>query len=129
MVSLYRAAGQWLHLPGLALLPALFLSMSVHNSPGNVVRDIRILVASLLFFGSVTGGYWLGSHNGLPTSTVHEWMDLVNSHDELSTSAAALRVREELRVSWFWLLLPIIFTTAFVALGAWRRVAGMRRLK
>ena len=69
---------QWLYFPSLALIPTLFLSMSSYNLPRNVVRAPWMLVTAMLFLGSIMSGYWLGAHNGMPTSTLREWVGLVH---------------------------------------------------
>ena len=111
---------KWWPNSSLVVLPTLFLSVSVHNSPREVVRDIWILVAGLLFLGCVWCGFWIGAHNALPTSTLDEWRELVLAYSKIRHEMNAARVQEGLRVSWLWLLVPIILTTAFVIFGAWR---------
>ena len=75
----------------MALIPFAFLFLSRHNSLIKL-HDRRILIGGLLFAACIGCCYWLGDTNR-------------SSHSP----------------SRLWLLLPIIMTTAFIIVGAWRR--------
>ena len=51
---------------------------------------------------------------------LREWMEGRDGALDI-VKIAADKVRAEHHVSWLWLLLPIILTTAFIIVGAWRR--------
>ena len=89
----------------LALLPTLLLYLSPHD---RLVRrpEPWIWLAGLGFMCTSGFCYWLGIHSP-------------------EIAGVPLRYRAyvsyDAGVSWVWLLLPIILTTAFVIVGAWRR--------
>ena len=90
----------------MALIPLAFLSLSRHNSL-ITLRDHRILIGGLLFATCIECCYWVGERDA--------W-DVI----ERAKGNSIIRWRD-FRVSWLLLLLPIILTTAFVIVGAWRR--------
>ncbi len=99
-----------------ALVPTMFYSIAAQ---GYVLRlrDRGVLFAGGLFATSLGLSLWLGM------SDVKTAFDKTGPHSGFSGSfpLALAKARPEHAVSWLYLLLPIILTTAFVIFGAWRR--------
>jgi hypothetical protein len=96
-----------------SLLPSIFLSLSKHP---------RVLASSVMFSVSVVLSYWIAAHNRVPSFALDAWIRtvVVKDHGSLEQELQFAQILAEQHVSVFWLLLPIILTTAFVIFGAWR---------
>lgn len=81
----------------LAILPTAFVSLSAHNVPFRV-RSSTVLVCAFLFTTTIASGYWLGTYNAVLYA----------------------RDYQARQVPVLWLLTPIVLTTVFVIVGAWR---------
>ena len=110
-----------------AILPTIFLSFSTSNTPTEL-RSRRVLSALFAFAAcAVFSGGWLAYHDA------HVVL-FSSPRDRFDLSLISIRqmqqiLRAEHEVSWPWLLLPIIVTTAFVIWGAWRRAAQIAMLE
>ena len=114
---------------GFTLLPTVFVFLSASNSPAGL-RDPHVLVCAALFAGTIAFSYWIGKHNVMPGSTWNAYLEMVyEQHDGLRAVESIATVRALHHVSWLWLLLPVIPTTAFVIWGRGEGRCGMRRLK
>ncbi len=60
--------------------------------------------------------YWMGEHDA-----ERAFYSLPPTRPLMTIAFNHARAREVHTVSWLYLLLPIILTTAFVIFGAWRR--------
>jgi hypothetical protein len=104
-----------------ALAPTIFLSLSIKNSLLHL--RTRFLFLSALLMAACSGfTCWLGEHD-----IASHVLELVIGGDMSNDDLRALALASDtLPVSWFWLLIPIILTTAFVIFAAWRRAVRNR---
>ena len=91
----------------LAALPLIILSLASHNHPLKL-SDRPVLGSGVLFLASIAGGYWTGESA------------VANAGDRFITSGLG-PWPPNYPGTLPCLLLPIILTTAFVIVGAWRR--------
>ena len=105
----------------LALLPTMLVYLSFHN---RLLRNPErsVWLAGLGFVCASGFCYWLGTHDARAAFDIYT-ADKPYPQTIPGFIARHVAARQAHVVSWFWLLLPIILTTAFVIFGAWRRAS------
>ena len=109
---------------GGGILPWMFLSLSSWNELlRHRVREPWLFTCTLMFVSAIGFSYWLGGVDAVDAfATISGRWDVVP--DKVMTlplvNKFLAQARLEHTVSWLWLLLPLILTTAFVIVGAWK---------